>query len=792
MTDRKINRAALCIVMSLVLALSGCAAAAPATGQGSTGKEAAGQESTTQANAGQEAAGQETPGQEAAGASAGQEAATQETPGQETVGEEISSQTTVEEDEFDFEEGDPNTPAADGEMPSKFDLRDVQVKGSGIVPPIRFQNPFGTCWVHGPTAAAEISILGSGLAQDDGYTAETFNLSEKHLSFFAYTALNDPEDPQNGEGMRSSVPLTGSQKLQGGDPQYVTWLYASGIGPNLEDRSGLDEGDEEVLAYKGRNEETESRPVTWYDENGEKHSGWRRFCYSSDDDWEIPEKYRFYQSYRLKDSYILPSPAKYEKGNDYSYNPNGTAAIKQQLLAYRGVSFCINAESSRPDWTTKKWKYLSPNWAQYTYDSVFDNSHSVCIVGWDDDYPKENFNEGHQPPENGAFLARNSWGSDYNEFPTNGYRHWGIEQEENKHNGYFWVSYYDKALQNFEALSFDKSNVGSSYYVQQYDYALGHHVREVVSDSESKTANVFVADRNAKLTDISVFTTTPNTEASYEIYLLRSKYRDPYDGVKIQSGEGYSFEYGGYHRFTLKEPVNLFRGQAYSVVLSQKTPSGKSVFSIVCGEKRGTDKEPRLDFGEEAPQENVPEGSTEEIIPEDASEEEPEGATEESSEETEEDSQPEEWTEFIVNRKESYILKDGKWLDLTAKEAYDVILGSGKKYVGDPDVYDNLPIKAYLEDAEQAAYPDPAADITVGSMEGSNSKQVLFKLKGRVEEWDTNPVFTWTSSDTGIFTVETIDPEEGVMKITGISPGTAYLTIASEELGTRVVGVTVE
>lgn len=791
MTDRKIKKAALCITMSLVLALCGCAAAAPATGQESTGKEAAGQESTTQANAGQEAAGANA-GQEATGQETpGQEVTGQETPGQETVGEEISSQTTVEEDEFDFEEGDQSTPAAE-EMPSKYDLRDVQVKGSGIVPPIRFQNPFGTCWVHGPTAAAEISILGSGLAQDDGYTAETFNLSEKHLAFFAYTALNDPEDPQNGEGMRSSVPLTGSQKLQGGDPQYVTWLYASGIGPNLEDRSGLDEGDEEVLAYKGRNEETESRPVTWYDENGEKHSGWRRFCYSSDDDWEIPEKYRFYQSYRLKDSYILPSPAKYEKGNDYSYNPNGTAAIKQQLLAYRGVSFCINAESSRPDWTTKKWKYLSPNWAQYTYDSVFDNSHSVCIVGWDDDYPKENFNEGHQPPENGAFLARNSWGSDYNEFPTNGYRHWGIEQEENKHNGYFWVSYYDKALQNFEALSFDKSNVGSSYYVQQYDYALGHHVREIVSDSESKTANVFVADRNAKLTDISVFTTTPNTEASYEIYLLRSKYRDPYDGVKIQSGEGYSFEYGGYHRFTLKEPVNLFRGQAYSVVLSQKTPSGKSVFSIVCGEKRGTDKEPRLDFGEEAPQENVPEGSTEEIIPEDASEEEPEGATEESPEETEEDSQPEEWTEFIVNRKESYILKDGKWLDLTAKEAYDVILGSGKKYVGDPDVYDNLPIKAYLEDAEQAAYPDPAADITVGSMEGSNSKQVLFKLKGRVEEWDTNPVFTWTSSDTGIFTVETIDPEEGVMKITGISPGTAYLMISSEEMGTRVVGVTVE
>ena len=167
MTDRKIRKSALCITMSLVLALSGCGAAVPAAGQGSTGKEAAGQESTMQANAGQKVTGEATPVQEATG---------QEATAQKANGQEISAQTTVQEDEFDFEEGDQSTPAAE-EMPSKFDLRDVQVKGSGIVPPIRFQNPFGTCWVHGPTAAAEISILGSGLAQDDGYTAETFNLS---------------------------------------------------------------------------------------------------------------------------------------------------------------------------------------------------------------------------------------------------------------------------------------------------------------------------------------------------------------------------------------------------------------------------------------------------------------------------------------------------------------------------------------------------------------------------------------------------------------------------------------
>ena len=183
----------------------------------------------------------------------------------------------------------------------------------------------------------------------------------------------------------------------------------------------------------------------------------------------------------------------------------------------------------------------------------------------------------------------------------NGYRHWGIEQEENRHNGYFWISYYDHTLNNPEAFVFDKSNVGSSYYVQQYDYVApdSEKIKEVASDSEMKTANVFMADQNAVLTEISTVTTTPNSEVSYEIYLLRSKYTTPSDGVKIQSGEGYTFEYGGYHRFALKEPVTLFRGQAYSVVISQKTPSGKSVFNIVCDEKHGGDAKYRRKLREE-------------------------------------------------------------------------------------------------------------------------------------------------------------------------------------------------
>ena len=61
-------------------------------------------------------------------------------------------------------------------------------------------------------------------------------------------------------------------------------------------------------------------------------------------------------------------------------------------------------------------------------DEVPEN-HGVDVVGWDDAYPRTRFAAASgQPPGDGAFLVRNSYGASYGD------------------DGYFWVSYHDRAF----------------------------------------------------------------------------------------------------------------------------------------------------------------------------------------------------------------------------------------------------------------------------------------------------------------------------------------------------------
>ena len=209
-------------------------------------------------------------------------------------------------------------------FPEKFDLRE-----RGVITPVRNQAPYGTCWSFATMAASEASILSTmGMTQKEYEKkyGEKMDLSEKHLAWFAANALPDlkaykegeyPYDAgQAGEGLHQAKGSKRNIYDNGGTYYLSASSLASGIGVTKE-------SDFPYESAQGTLE--------------------------TEDDWSIPEKYRFNQAFELKNANILPTSAQTLEDGSYKYRPEGTEAIKSELLQGRAVGIAFKADQSMPE-----------------------------------------------------------------------------------------------------------------------------------------------------------------------------------------------------------------------------------------------------------------------------------------------------------------------------------------------------------------------------------------------------------------------------------------------------------
>lgn len=105
-------------------------------------------------------------------------------------------------------------------------------------------------------------------------------------------------------------------------------------------------------------------------------------------------------------------------------------------------------------------KYFN-NGNEYSGESFFNNetgstNHAVSIIGWDDDYSKDNFKSTNKPSTNGAYIAVNSWGPYYHT------------------DGIFYISYEDMTVENeitgvLSVSDVDYTNIyQTDFYAQNY------------------------------------------------------------------------------------------------------------------------------------------------------------------------------------------------------------------------------------------------------------------------------------------------------------------------------------
>ena len=423
-------------------------------------------------------------------------------------------------------------------------------------------------------------------------------------------------------------------------------------------------------------------------------------CYAKQADWSIPDYttidgeeslsrnvssgYTMVDGNRLPDTFNKDADGKWE-----SVNWDGVNAVKAELYAGHGVTAGFKADMAAPGEVSENPMMNEETWAHYTYEDMSTN-HMICIVGWDDNYSASNFLAEHQPPGKGAWLCKNSWGSeiDYKELEgggTVGYDKFGIV-ENGKHTGFFWISYYDKSLSCCESMTFDTdlAETDGELAVKMYDYMpslIGVRTGQVTNIQSSnlvKTANVFLNDTgaDADLYSVSTKTAYPNATVKYSVYQLNDNAASPEDGTLLGTKTA-AYEYAGFHREKLDSPITVKKGGKFAVVAEETVvENGAKLYEYSVNVSYSKAHAEAVKAAE----------------------------TRSGTSPDDRDRNADEYGVAVVNKGESFVFEDGAWSDWTEFEPRIRNL--------DDYAIDNFSIKAYMI----AKTPEP--EIILGDVDG--------------------------------------------------------------------------
>lgn len=226
-------------------------------------------------------------------------------------------------------------------------------------------------------------------------------------------------------------------------------------------------------------------------------------------------------------------------------NDRDMEVLKSAIFRYGAIETSLYSQMEYVDSVSA---YFSQDNDAYYYDGEEIPNHDVVVVGWDDNYPKENFTK--EPKANGAFICKNSWGEEFGE------------------DGYFYVSYYDSNICN-KSVVYTRIGDADNYDKIYQSDLLGWVGQMGFGKEEAYFSNVYKSGMNEELAAVSFYATDKNTE--FEVF-----YVPEFEGIasfknKISVAEG-STKYAGYYTVDIKKPVRLKNNTKYAVVVKIKTP----------------------------------------------------------------------------------------------------------------------------------------------------------------------------------------------------------------------------
>ena len=400
-------------------------------------------------------------------------------------------------------------PNADESLPDYFNTAE-----QGWDTPVKNQAPYGTCWAFGTMAPIETYMIKHGIpVGSSGQAATTeLDLSEYHLSYFAYTDAYDEYGLTAGD---SSV-LSESHLNIGGDGYKSTLTLMRWEGPASEEL-----------------------PALAYDQAGVGAAIDPQYAYAydvahvSDVDW-IPTSDR--------------------------------DAVKRALMEY-GSAFFGYYFNSTYNTTDSTGAYCCIQDGADDGSYKYGANHGVTLVGWDDNYSRNNFLERSRPSSDGAWIIKNSWGTTGNNAAYT-------------KNGYNYISYEDTASFYETCMFFKAEPVDQHQHIYQYDGTLNIDDYVGLTANNSQIANVFTAQGHEKVEAVSILTLEEGLGYTLNVYKGLTDSSDPTSGTLMATQEG-TIAYHGYHTINLDTPVSVNSGEKFSAVFTLHSSQPSSSLMMV-------------------------------------------------------------------------------------------------------------------------------------------------------------------------------------------------------------------
>ena len=368
------------------------------------------------------------------------------------------------------------------------------------LPDVRDQGSYGVCWAFSTISLIETNLIKKNLVSND------IDLSELHLVNYTYNCVNDP--------------LGGLE----GDINKFDTSYGS------------------VMQYGGNVEMAANSLLDWEGAVNEDVVPY------------TTEYVRQVENNQLDDSLAYGKDVAHVQ-NFYRVNTTSKEDVKKAVMDYGAVSISYWSDQSS-DWSTQYYNSLT---AAYYCPEGHITNHAVNIVGWDDDYSSDNF--ATKPEGNGAWIVRNSWGSEYGK------------------DGYFYLSYYDKSIYSVGyTLEAELSDNYNNNY--QYDGAMLYGYMGYTGSN--KYSNIFEAKANLggseNIKAVSFMTgSSTNLNYTVSVYTNLSDDTNPESGTLATQKSGVT-TYDGMYTVVLDSSVNINEGKKFSVVVEVNSNSGKTAY----------------------------------------------------------------------------------------------------------------------------------------------------------------------------------------------------------------------